>query len=212
MSQIIKDEVTGEDIEVYTEAEIAEREERIKTEAVAPLQAELDKAKEDLAKATDDLTKAGDKDQNFAALRKAKDDAETKLAEALGNVDKTIEEKLGQFKSDILTSVQQDHFNDILKSLSGGDGELAKQIKFQYDRIKDVAGTKEEMTKKMSDAYLLATGPTEPNALNSTVLSSGGVSFQRPGGSSAPLSADEKELGSKFGLNDQDLKKFGGTK
>ena len=96
-------------------------------------------------------------------------------------------------------------------ALAGGDEDVAKQIKFQYDRIKDAAGTKEEITQKLSDAYLLATGSKEVNVLNASVLASGGVTFRSAGANKGPLTADEKELGSKFGISDQDIKKYGGT-
>ena len=215
MPQNITDS-TGAEIEVYTAEEIAAKEEEASAKAIADYKAanpdqteKLTELEKQLTTAKDDLAKADDKDQNFAALRGAKEKAEKDLTEFQANFSKALDERLSAFKGDVLGAVQQDHFNETLKAFTGGDDELMKQVKFQYDRIKDVAGTKEEITKKLSDAYLLATATPERNALNTTVLSSGGTSIQMRGGAKAPLGADEKELGAKFGLSDQDLKKFG---
>lgn len=203
MSQTIKD-ADGNDIEVFSNDELeAQKQEAIeqykaenpdKTDELTALQAELAE-KEDL------LAKAGDKDKNFVALRKAKEDAEKKVEDILKGVD----EKLKTAKKEILEGVMQDHKNDTLKVLSGGDAELEKKLEYHYKRLGDVASTKEEITNKLKDAYVLAT-KQEAGDISGTVLGSGGVGRLNIKSNSPKFSPEEKELGAKFGLTDEDLK------
>ena len=158
---------------------------------------------EELIKKEEEITKAKSKDQNFSVLRKAKDDAEKKVADILAGVD----EKITRAKTEVLEGVMKDHYNDTLEALSGGDEELKKKIEFNFKRIGDVASTKAEITKKFQDAARLS-GQTEVDAVNASVFSSGGVGRLNIKGSETKLSADEKVMASKLGLSEADLKKY----
>lgn len=194
----------GEDVEAMTpeEVEAAKQEaiEQYKTENPDKTD-EITALQEELAKKEDLLAKASDADKNFAALRKGKEDAEKKLIDFTKDVDT----KLSKMKMEVLEGVMQDHKNDMLKALSGGDAEVKKKIEYHYKRLGDVAATKEEITNKLKDAYVLAT-KQEAGDISGVVLGSGGVGRLNIKSNSPEFSPEEKELGARFGLTDEDLK------
>ena len=171
---IIKDE-SGNDLEVFTAEELQTQKDAILEEykiANPDVSVELDALQKELESKTEELTKLKDKDLNFANLRSQKDAAEKKLEAEL----KKIDEKIGAVKSEVLEGVRKDYYNETLKSLAGNDKELEKKIGLEYDRLKDAATTKEDVGKKLRDAYFLATKVEDAGALNSAVISSGAVS------------------------------------
>lgn len=196
----------GTEVEALTPEEV----EAVKIEAIEQYKIENpDKSgdivllQEELTQAKEELEKAGKKDQNFVALREAKDKAERKL-EAYT---KETDGKITKVKMEVLEAVMQDHKSDMLKALSGGDAEIEKKIEYHYKRLGDVATTKEEITNKLKDAYVLATKQEAPDAVNMSVFSSGGVGRLKINSASPTFSSEEKELGAKFGLKEEDFKK-----
>lgn len=201
----------GKEEEVYTSAEIEEQRQTAvkeyqdknpdKTEA-------LNKAEELLKELNEKLEKVDDKNMNFGELRKQKEAAE----KAVKDLSAQIDEKVGAAKKEILEGVMKDHYNDVVKSLADGDAELQKKIELQYKRLGDSAATKEEITKKLTDAYILATGKkVDEGALNSSVLSSGGGRPIKTQGNQN-FTAEEKALAQKMAqaggmkLEDKDFK------
>ena len=151
-----------------------------------------------LVEANERALKLGEKDLNFSALRAQK--------EAL---ERSIDEKVGVAKKEIFEGVMSDHYTETLKSLSGEDEEVKKKVEFHYKRLADVATTKEQITKKLTDAYLLATTP-EDRGVGSQAFSSGGSSpFKpaKPSGFTEDEKAFVKKLASAGGmvLEDKDL-------
>lgn len=166
--KIISDS-TGADIEVYTAEEL----EAQKTAALEEFKnTEYEGARSALAKAEEELAKLKDKDLNFGNVRKQKEAAEKKVEELKNEIDT----KIATAKKEVLDTVTLDYKNETIATLAGGDDELKKKIEFHYNRLNDPAGTKEEIAKKLTDAYALATKVESTGALNSTVISSGGVS------------------------------------
>lgn len=159
---------------------------------LAELQTKLQEAEEKLAK-------AGDKDKNFDSLRKAKETAEKKVEDILKGVD----EKINTVKKEVMEGVMKDHYNDTLKAFAGEDAEVQKKIEYHFKRLGDVASTKEEITNKLKDAYLLATGK-EDNGVNASVFSSGGVGRLNIK-SDKKFSSEEIAMGEKFGLTPKDF-------
>ena len=203
MSQIVKLE-DGTEIETFTQEEI----EAQKQEAIEAYKAdnpdktdELTALQEELKKKEEALEKASDKSTNLANLRKAKEDAEKKVADLLVGFD----EKINTVKKEVMEGVMKDHYNDILKAFSGDDPEIAKKVEFHYKRLGDVASTKDEITNKLKDAYVLAT-KDEGGNFDSRILSSGGVSRINIKSQDKKFSSEEKELAAKLGLSEKDLK------
>ena len=180
----------GDEIEAFTAEELEAQKIAAVEEAKKATDEELAKAKEELAKAQEDLQKLGDKDLNFANLRQQKEAAEKRADDAL----KAVDEKLETVKKEILDGVTQDHKSETLKTLSGDDDELKKKIEFHYGRLGDPATTKEEVTKKLTDAYYLATKPEGADALNTAVIASGGAARPMFKPESQKISPDEEAV------------------
>lgn len=200
----------GSEIETYTAEELqAQREaalEEYKT-ANPDKSAEFDVLQAELKKANEDLEKFKNKDLNFANLRTQKEAAEKKIEEVV----KTIDDKIATVKKEVLEGVMQDHYSETLKSLAGENEELKKKVEFHYKRLADPTTTKEELSKKLTDAYLLATKLTDEGVLTSQIVSSGA------GGklnikSNQPFTSEEKVLAQKlaqaggFSLEEKDFK------
>ena len=210
MSEIIKKEY-GTEVEVFTADEVATKEAEIRNQAVEEYKAanpdktgEVDALQEELRKANESLEGFKSKDLNFANLRTQKEAAEKKAKELKDEIDV----KISSVKKEILDSVHQDHYSETLKTFAGEDAELKKKVEFHYKRLGDVAGTKEEINKKLQDAYLLATRQEDAGVLNTSVISSGGVS-RLTRKSNQPFTPEEKAIGAKLALTPEDLDKFG---
>ena len=200
-------EITLEDGTVQTVLSAEEIQAKIDAEKQAAIEDYKSKnpdKSEELTKAQEELAKFKEKDLNFGNLRTQKEEAERKVQEILKGVD----EKIGTVKKEVLEDVLQDHYNDTIKTLAGGDAELQKKIEFHYKRLTDAATTKEEATKKLTDAFVLATKSDDPGALNASVISSGGV--HRPNiKQTSPVTPELKGVGAKLGLTEEDWKKYG---
>jgi hypothetical protein len=116
---------------------------------------------------------------------------------------------MGQGVTDKIDEVKRapiiEHEGEILSNLSGGDEELKKKIKFQYDRLSDKSDSKESVTKKMNDAYLLAVGTAPSIDVLGRATPAGGRGSHAPTVNNGPISSDLAELGKKMGLSDEDM-------
>ncbi len=210
MSQIIKD-AEGNDVEVFTADELQEQKdiaiEEFRVQNPDKTE-EIDALKAQLTTANDEVAKFKDKDLNFSNLRSQKEAAEKKATDLAAEIDT----KIGVAKKEILEGVMVDHYNETLGSLAGDDVELKKKIEFQYKRLADSAATKAEVTKKLTDAWTLATAPEGTGALNSAVISSGGVGRISTKETEKKFTQEEKALAQKLAkagnmtLKDEDFK------
>ena len=98
-----------------------------------------------------------------------------------------------------------------IPELQGKDTkELREKIEFHYERIKDTAVTKEEVSKKLRDSWTLATAG-ERQEVSGSAFSSGGATGGKPKAQST-FSAEEKDLAKKLAeagglkLEDKDFK------
>jgi len=146
---------------------------------------------EELKTAQEELAKYRDKDLNFANLRKAKDKAE----EDVKTLQQQVDEKIEAAKNEILESTHKDFYNDQLNELAGDDEEFKKKIEFHYNRIKDPASSKEEVSKKLRDSWLLASAKEDETPISN--FSSGGVSKIKTKDSSS-FTTEEKQLAQKL--------------
>ncbi len=204
---IINDD--GNEIEVFTKEEI----ETQKQEALEEYKknnpdksSELQKLQDDLKSKEEELQGLKNKDLNFANLRNKVQDKEKEIE----NIKKEMDEKIGNAKKEVLDTVMKDHYNSEILKLAGEDKELKDKIEFQYKRLGDLAGTKEEISKKLQDAFVLSGGRVEND--NSAAFSSGGVGRLNIKKGKDKLSSEEIELGKKLAaaggikLKDEDLK------
>lgn len=202
MPKTIKNEETGTEETVYTAEELeAQKDEAIENykKDNPDKAAEVEKLQADLQKATEDLAKEKEKDKNFGNLRGIKEDLEKKLNDLTGSVPALVDQ-----------GIQKQHTEGEIKKLADGDVELEKKIRLHFETTLKAVTPKnqEEVNKKIQDAYLLATG-TQASGVTSTVLGSGGASFvrSRPA-NTQPLSEGAKTVGNKLGLSDKDLKDY----
>lgn len=185
-------EITQDDgtvVEVFTSDELAQQ----KQDAIEAYKMENPDKTDELLVLQGELDKLKAKDLNFTNLRTAKEATEKKIEE----ITKEIDEKVALAKKEVLEGVLQDYYNDTLKNLSGEDEETKKKIEFHYKRLGDTVATKEEMGNKLRDAWVLATTPEGVDALNTSVISSGGVG-RLPIKTEKKFTAEEKAMAQKL--------------
>jgi len=172
MSEIIKKE-DGTEVEVFSAEEIEAQKEEAKQEAIEQYKLDNPDKTEELTALQAELEKLKSKDVSISELRKQKNQAESKIEEIVKGTD----EKITKVKQEIMEGVMQDHYNDTIKALVGDDEELRKKVEHEFKKTLSGVNptTKDELAGKLRNAYLLATKPAEVDALNSSVISSGGV-------------------------------------
>jgi hypothetical protein len=141
----------------------------------------------------------GDKDVNFANLRRKLEETTTALeAEKLANE--------GRY-----TALQKERIDTVINTIARGDDELAKKIRFNYDTV--LTGMKAETTQEINAKALAAlrlSAPTSdgPDAL-SIALSGGnkGVHVQQSN-AAKKFTSNEVAVGKSLGITDQDRNRY----
>lgn len=207
----------GKEVEVPTQDEInalvekgkKEVEEKYKDyDTVKASMAEKDKKLSDLntelETAREALEKAGKGTVDWAEARKTIKGLEGKI----GELEKARQEDQKKFADDlrgVRTSLFSGQVGGWMDSLSGGNKELREKIDFHYKRVGGDGATDEKQAQElMKDAYLLATGKQAPNMF-SVARGVGG----EPPKTNEPTTQEVSDMGKKFGLSDDDIKKFG---
>lgn len=139
------------------------------------------------------------KDFNFKKMRdntkKSKDEVKREKEE--------VKEEWQEFKENLVKERKE----DALSLLVGDDDELRKKVLYNFNRIdpnKPIT-TKEEIFKRMKEAYSLVPGAREPN-----IITRGGHSGYR--GGSEGESADSKAMRKEMRISDEVKKKYSGEK
>ena len=117
------------------------------------------------------------------------------------------QEKLEEEQKTWSESLIETHKNDALNVFAGDDAEFKKKILFHYDRIKDEAKTKDEVASKMRDAYHIASAG-QKGGLDPVARAAGTYSGQRGVKTSKKWTDEDMEFASKFGLSEEDIKKY----
>lgn len=160
---------------------------------------ELEESQEKLTK---ELQGYKDKDYNFKALREKAESKEEKL---------TTTEKLmleQQEKIDALNSRISGNWSEsALSEVAGSDEETRKKVQEAYDSLNIKAETEAEIREKYNKAYLLATGDSPKNNINSVARDLGGLP---PIGEQkvSKLTPELKQAGKNLGITDEDIKKY----
>ena len=170
-----------------------------KEEHEEALKQEIDKKDEELKIVNEKLEGLTNKDANFKALREEKEKIEKENKELKGQLSEQI---VG-----IKSSIEKDKIDNTISVMAAGDEEVAKKIKFHYDRIIKPEDTDEEKKAKLGDAFKLALGGDKtPDVLSSTMSAAGAGKIV---GNKTSFSPELIELGNKFGLSEEDIKKHG---
>lgn len=212
MPKTIKDEESGEEIEVYSkeeleaaaEAKAAEERERLEAEKEEALEA-ANAEKEELETK---LKKFEDKDYNFSKLREKKNKNED--GESQEEIQKKIDE-LNQKIDAIGNQSKEDTLNDFIKNKVGEDKETKEKFDYYYKRLGSDAKSKEEIQKAATEALQLATGGSYQPDRDQSMHSVGANQNYRQQNTGEP-SEQAKEIGSKLGVSDEDRKKYGKKK
>jgi hypothetical protein len=178
------------------------------SDEVKAIQAKADEAAAEANSAKEKLSKMENKEFNFKKLRDLSEEERKKLS--------TKEMELMQRQEDLETKTKgfvetqiNTHKDEALAVLAGDNEELRKKTMFHYDRIKDEATSREDIRRKMRDAFRLAQGDvTGTNDPFSSAVSYSGGSAPNAKPASADFSNDQKDLAKKLGLSEDDLKKY----
>ena len=166
----------------------------------------LEEKEAEIAEVKKKLETFENKDFNFKKLRDMTEDEKKKLS---GKEEELLkrQEHLEEEQESWTGKIVEGHKGDALAVLVGDDEELRKKVIFHYDRIKDEATTKDEINKKMRDAYLLAVGKPvnqiDPIARAAAHYSGHGVVK-----TGSKLTEDQKDLAAKLGINSDEIKKY----
>jgi chromosome segregation ATPase len=193
--------LTQEEIDAKVQAAVSSKESELKS-AIEEKDTRLGSLQSELETAREALDKAGEGTKDWASARGQIKGLEAKIGELEQARNREKEEFSGEIRK-VRTAVFQGQVDSMIKNLSGEDEELKKKIEFQYNRL-GVADNEKDAQEKMKDAFLLATGRQAPNMFN--VARGTGGDAPRV---NQPASQELSELGSRFGLSDEDIKKYG---
>jgi hypothetical protein len=163
-------------------------------------------APEEVQEIKDKLAKLENKDFNFRRLEQMTEEEKGKLTSAEIAYNKKIselEDKEKNFTEKFIGDIKK----DALDKFVGDDEDLRKKVEHHMSRIKDseTAQSRAEIEQLVNEALLLSTGGRARNPINAALNVSGDAPVRAK---SNKLSDDARELASKLGLNDEDLKKF----
>lgn len=190
---------TGNAVEAFTKEEVDAMvaEHPTLKDAQTKLQ-EAQATAADLKKQVDEFA-GTDKGQNMAALRKKAEEAQEKA-------DKLAASVVGELGT-IKKRLDDAELDRSLIAVADGDTEMAKKIKAEYERIVKPDDTEDERRKKMGDAFKLASGHTPSPSVMGRIIGSAGAPLAGAGGSATK--PELVEFGRRFGLTEDDFKKFG---
>jgi hypothetical protein len=108
---------------------------------------------------------------------------------------------------DSLTGNQnQSHLEGVTKML---DADKAKEVSERFDSMTGYEDTKEGLSRRAEDAYLLVVGEKpDSGGVNMGNINAGGTG-QAPVTTGKESSADDKQLRGVLGITDADVEKFG---
>ena len=197
---IIKQE-DGSEVEVFSQDEMTAIQQEFDTK-LAESKTVLDSALAEKTRLEGELSKSNvGNNPNFAALKAALDKKDGEIGELRTNQQKIEETRLGDIKAESVSRYAQ------------GDAELAKKILHHFETtLKSVtANSKEEVAKKMESAAKLAQEPGTVDIIGNANYAGSGPGFQ-PNIGAQVVEPKVKEFGKKFGLTDEDWKKYGNKK
>lgn len=214
----IKDEKTGEEIEVFTAAETQERVKAAEAEAAQkavdeyktanPDKAdEINRLKTDLEKAQkelEDAEKGGDKDGQVSRLRKERDEANAKLNEFATTITKRLD--------DITNASVKEIKEDLLNKLSGGNAETKKKIELEFDKYNSSDNSKQGIADRMAVAAQIVTG-SKPKPGFMDNISGGGDRGSGGGngggnGQKSEPTPNQLAIGKVLGITDKDRENY----
>lgn len=175
---------------------------------VKAIQDKAEAAARELEDAKSKLSKLESKEFNFKKLRDLTEEERKKLSTKeieLMQRQEDLENKTKGFVESQITAFK----DEALATLAGDNEELRKKTLFHFDRIKDEATNRDDIRRKMRDAYRLAQSDlsTSADPFAAAVGYSGGQAPTAKA-STGEFNSDQKDLARKLGLSEDDLKKY----
>lgn len=171
-----------------------------------PQPIEVDKLKEELKRIKSENEKLRSKDFNFKRLRDLSDEEKSKLSASEIEL-RERQEKLEEEQKEFHKSVKESNIQEALSVFTEGNEDLKEKVMFHYNRLIDPGETREQILKKMKDAYILATSVAS-NQLSPVSRAAGyHSSFMGKAKSPDQLTDDQKSLASKLGIKDSSFDK-----
>lgn len=196
--------VDGTKREVPTEDEAKAAASRSETRKVQREDAKksLGSSQKELEETKKELKKLSNKDFNFKKLRDMNDDEKAKLSATELELKKKQEE-LEESQAGFTKKLTEEYKNEALAVLVGDDKKQRDKVLHNYSRIKGAEDTKEEVSRKMREAYnMLGVAGNAPNPIYQAAGYQGGVSPVSKTGDKV-----DGDLAKQFGVTDEELKK-----
>lgn len=198
----------GNEVEAFTEEELKEKQKEAIAEYVKSnpdKSAEFKKLQDDLAEATKKLDEGGMNDGQKERLKKAKEDAEAKLAE---NVT-TLTKEISDLKENFVGGIK----NKALDALSKKDPDVRAKIDLKYVSLMKTGDYKNDeagITQALTEAATLVTGnKPAPNFMDN--ISGAGIRGDNQNNKGdVQETENSKNMRTVFGIKDADVKKYEG--
>jgi molybdopterin converting factor small subunit len=199
--------------EVPTEEEINQRIEDAKSEASKEAEDKFSSEKEELE---EKIKKAEEKETNFSNLRnktKEEEEAQKQNKDTIESLRSELDEKGKEIREIALAGPR----NQIIKQFAGGNEDLEKAIKTNYNRIKaDADESDPDVLKQLvKESYILSMsqiGKAPSSDVMDNISSGGGGSVS--GGTvkgadpNSILTPERRDLGHKLGLSDKEMETY----
>jgi hypothetical protein len=191
------------------EVDVIEKEEvdkllKEKEDLIKAKEEEKTKLSDEYEKNRVELDKLKSKDYNWRRLEEMNEEEKKQLTareKELLTRQETIEKQAKEIDQRII----RDYQGEALDVLAGEDKDLREKILFHYDRIKDEAKSREDINRKMKDAYKLTIEKSfASNPILEATFSGRSVGYKKE--ERGKLTPELKELGKRMGLSDEDLK------
>ena len=208
----------GEEIEVFThaevEAQINAKGEEMKTQISGELTEKYKDYDDVKAKAADFeaklvetqlLLSAAENDPAKKAqierLRAERDAAKSSVEE----LNSVVSTQINQLRSEFIG----DYKGELLAQVAGSDEELKKKISLEFDRYRPADNTREDVKARMERAVILATGEAQAAGLfQGGVLTGGAGAGDKQLSTVHAVSESAVSLGDKLGITAEQRKKY----
>lgn len=192
----------GTETEVFTQEELDAKAQEEADRVANEKQAEIDRIAEEKAALEEKNKKLEDKDYNFEKLRKQKE----------GTVGAEVLEKLNAMEETI-KSVQEQPKNEIkeefIKHNIGEDKEKRELFDYYFNRLIEDNPSREQIIKAGNEAMTLISGGSFTPSASGGIFSTAASPNYRESAASGEVSEASKQIGSHFGITEEDRKKYG---
>lgn len=198
----------GAEVEAFTAEELKSKQEEAIAEHLKnnpDKSDEIEKLKADLADATEKLKESGMSEGQKERLKKAKEDAEGKLADTVGTLTKEI--------ADLKETFTSTTKNKVLTALSKGDTTVKEKLELKYAALMKTGEYKPDeagITAALTDAATLVMGSKPQPGFLDNMSGAGERGAPQARGNATPETENSKAMRAALGIKDADAAKYEG--